>query len=354
MLANSAPYPRVIGLGTANPDTCYDQTVIADMFGHKQARIKKLFENSHIRKRFLYLPEPGEDGLIEQEDSATLQKKHLSGSLEMGAAAINKCLREQNLTTRDIDYLACVTSTGFLCPGVSAHIAKALDFRPDVRRTDILGMGCSAGVNGLQVVTDYVRTNPGKKALLLAIEVCSSAYYVDSSMETAVVNSLFGDGSAALLITSDDEYSGESGPMVVDFESETITENIDALRYNLVNGMLSFYLDKDIPYVIGANIHKPIQRLLERNDLKLRNIDHWIIHSGGKKVIDSIKYNIDISNHDVRHTLSVLQDYGNMSSCSFLFSYDNLRKENIAKKGDIGVVVAMGPGVAIETALLRW
>jgi polyketide synthase Type III len=129
-------------------------------------------------------------------------------------------------------------------------------------------MGCSAGINGLQVVTDYVRMNPGKKALLSAIEVCSSAYYVDSSMETAVVNSLFGDGSAALLISSADEYSDANGPMVVDFESETITENIDALRYNLVNGMLSFYLDKDISYVIGANIHKPIQRLLERNDLK--------------------------------------------------------------------------------------
>jgi alkylresorcinol/alkylpyrone synthase/polyketide synthase Type III len=129
-------------------------------------------------------------------------------------------------------------------------------------------MGCNAGINGLQVVTDYVRMNPGKKTLLLAIEVCSSAYYVGSSMETAVVTSLFGDGSSALLISSADEYSGANGPMIVDFESETITENIDALRYNLVNGMLSFYLDKDISYVIGANIHKPIQRLLERHDLK--------------------------------------------------------------------------------------
>jgi hypothetical protein len=96
MSVNSAPYPR-IGLGTANPNTCYDQTIMADMFGHKQARIKKLFENSHIRKRFLYFPEPGKNGLIQQEDSATLQKKHLSGSLKMGAAAVNKRLREQNL-----------------------------------------------------------------------------------------------------------------------------------------------------------------------------------------------------------------------------------------------------------------
>ena len=128
----------------------------------------------------------------------------------------------------------------------------------------------------------------------------------------------------------------------------------DALRYNLVKGRLSFYLDRDVPYVIGSNIHKPIQRLLERNNMKLRDIDHWVIHSGGKKVIDSIKYNINVTNYDVRHTLSVLRDYGNMSSCSFLFSYDLLRNEGVVNEGDIGMAIAMGPGVSIETALLRW
>ena len=312
LMKRSIASPRAIGVGTANPETSYDQEAVADLFGEKAPRIRKLFTNSHIEKRYLYLPKPGPTGLLTQEDIASQQNKHLQGSLEMGDKAITKCLSESELTVKDIDAVICVTSTGFICPGLSAHITKKMGFRPDIRRTDILGMGCSAGMNGLQSATDYARANPGKKVLLLATEVCSAAYYIDGSVTTAVVNSLFGDGAAAVVITADDEHRWSDGPSILDFESEVITDNIDALRYNLVKGRLSFYLDRDVPYVIGSNIHKPIQRLLERNNMKLRDIDHWVIHSGGKKVIDSIKYNINVTNYDVRHTLSVLRDYGNM------------------------------------------
>ncbi|VAX10580.1 Naringenin-chalcone synthase [hydrothermal vent metagenome] len=347
-------YPRAIGVGTANPETSYDQETIADLFGEKSPRIRKLFKNSHIQKRYLYLPKPDVNGLLRQEDASSLQAKHLHGSLEMGCEAINKSLVESNLTVNDIDYIICVSSTGFICPGLSAHITKKMNFRSDIRRADILGMGCSAGMNGLQSASEYAKANPGKKVMLLMAEVCSAAYFIDGTVTTAVVNSLFGDGAAALIVTASNDNSWFDGPLIMDFESEVITNNIDALRYDFVEGMFSFYLDRDIPYVIGSNIHKPIQRLLTRNNLKLRDIDHWIIHSGGKKVIDSIKYNINVTNYDVRHTLNVLRDYGNMSSCSFMFSYDLLRKENIVNEGDLGLAIAMGPGVAIETALLRW
>lgn len=346
--------PRVLGVGTANPGTRYNQEDIAELFGKTSPRIMKLFKNSHIKSRYLYLPKCGEDGMIKQENSDELRKKHLHGALEMGEAAIQRCLGEQNIRVTDVDSLTCVSSTGFLCPGISAHITKRLGFRNDVRRVDILGMGCSAGMNGLQCTTSYARSNPGKKALMLAVEVCSAAYFVDESVSTAIVNSLFGDGAAAMLLEAQVGGDQVGGPQIVDFESETVVENIDALRYDLVNGMLSFYLDRDIPYVIGTNVHKPVERLLARHNLKRRQIRHWIIHSGGKKVIDSIKYNINLTTHDLRHTLDVLEEYGNMSSCSFMFSYDRLCKEGDIQKGDMGITIAMGPGVSIETALLRW
>ncbi|MCF6362170.1 MAG: type III polyketide synthase [Gammaproteobacteria bacterium] len=347
-------YPRAVGVGTSNHGNRYDQHQIASIFGYKLPRIKKLFENSHIKNRYLYLPKANEDGKVKQEDNFTLLKKHLNGAVEMGKKAIERCLAGKNVSIAEIDYIVCVSSTGFLCPGISAHITKALKFSSSVRRADVLGMGCSAGINGLKLATDFTLANPGKNALVLMVEVCSAAYHIDGKLSTAVVNSLFGDGAAAVLVTSNNQHDWQDGPEIIDFESETISANIDAMRYDVVDGMLSFYLDRDIPYVIGSSIHKPIERILKRNNLKLRNIDHWIIHSGGKKVIDSIKYNINITNHDLRHTLNVLRDYGNMSSCSFLFSYDKLCEEDIVKEGDIGLAVTMGPGVAIETALLRW
>ena len=67
-----------------------------------------------------------------------------------------------------------------------------------------------------------------------------------------------------------------------------------------------------------------------------------------------MKYNLGITDHDVRHTQSVLRDYGNVSSGSFLFSYERLMNEGTVRRGDYGVMITMGPGSTIETALLRW
>jgi polyketide synthase Type III len=86
----------------------------------------------------------------------------------------------------------------------------------------------------------------------------------------------------------------------------------------------------------------------------LRDIKHWLVHSGGKKVIDAIKYNLGLTANDVRHTTRILREYGNISSASVLFSYESLLAEGKVRKGDWGVMMTMGPGSTIETALLQW
>ena len=128
------------------------------------------------------------------------------------------------------------------------------------------------------------------------------------------------------------------------------------MRYNWApeHGKFSFYLDRDVPYVLGIHAETPIDGLLERNGLKRRDIDHWIVHSGGKKVIDAIKYNIGITEYDVRHTVGILRQFGNLGSGSFLFSYQRLLREGKIQPGDRAVMMTMGPGSTFETALLEW
>jgi predicted naringenin-chalcone synthase len=71
-------------------------------------------------------------------------------------------------------------------------------------------------------------------------------------------------------------------------------------------------------------------------------------------VIDAIKYNLGLSDRDVRHTQSVLRDHGNLSSASCLFSYKRLLEEQVSRPGEHAVMVTMGPGSTIETCLLRF
>ena len=351
--AAGAVRPRIVSIGTANPPRRYTQREILDRLPAAHPKIERIFMNSHIDTRHLYLPDMDRED-YEEESNQALLDRHLRGALEIGPQAIERCLKPMGLTVEDIDFLACISSTGYLCPGITAHLIKAMGFRPDVHRVDILGMGCNAGMNGLNTVASFSRANPGKLALMVCVEVCSAAYVVNDDLVTGVVNALFGDGCAAVLLTAGEAATPTPGPQIHGFVSHIVTDGIHTMRFDLDGTKLSFFLDKNIPYVIGANVRIPVGTLLNRFGLKKRHIKHWVVHSGGKKVIDSIKYNLDLTSHDMRHTESVLRNYGNLSSGAFLFSYKALAEEGVAEPGDWGVAIAMGPGASIETALLRW
>ncbi len=348
--------PRILSVGCANPPDRYIQSEIPEIFGIDSGPIKDLFSSAHIYSRHLYLPPPHPEGEIPEESQGELLAKHLRGALEIGPQAVTRCLEPEGLTVEDIDYLCCVTTTGFLAPGLTAHVMKQMGFRPDCSRVDVVGMGCNAGLNALNPVASWAAANPGRNALMLCIEICSAAYVFDDSFRTAIVNSLFGDGSAAALIRADPLDEPRDAPRVLGFSSHIITDAIGAMRFDWDDraGKFRFFLDREIPYVLGVNVEKPVGRLLGAHGLKRRDISHWIVHSGGKKVIDAIKYNIGITAFDVRHTTSVLRDYGNLSSASFLFSYKRLLEEGRVRRGDYAVMMTMGPGSTIETALLRW
>lgn len=223
--------------------------------------------------------------------------------------------------------------------------------RPDIQRIDIVGMGCNGGLNGMQPVVNFCALHPDTVGLLLCVEICSAMYVIDDTLGTAVVNSLFGDGAAAAVISARPFESIAAGPRILGFTSHILTEAIDTMRIELRGDKYAFCLDKQIPYFLGIHAKTPVDNLLRRFGLKLRDIDHWVIHSGGRKVIDAIKYSLNITEHDVRHTVNILQNYGNLSSGSFLFAYNRLLEEGVARRGDFMVMMTMGPGATIECCL---
>ncbi|WP_067453851.1 3,5-dihydroxyphenylacetyl-CoA synthase DpgA [Actinomadura macra] len=360
---------RIVGVGTAVTATSYAQDELLDLLQITDPKIRSVFLNSAIGRRHLTLPPSDGAGARQSEAQGDLLDKHRRLAVEMGAEALATCLRQAGAELRDLRHLCCVTSTGFLTPGLSALLIRELGIDRHCSRTDIVGMGCNAGLNALNVVAGWAAAHPGELAVVLCAEACSAAYTFDSTMRTAVVNSLFGDGAAAVALVADDAGPRDEGtaadtvpppeprgPRVLDFASCIITDAVDAMRYDWDRdqGRFSFFLDPQIPYVVGAHAELVIDRLLGRNGLRRSDIGHWLVHSGGKKVIDAVVVNLGLSRYDVRHTVGVLRDYGNVSSASFLFSYERLLRENVTRPGDHGVLMTMGPGSTIETALVQW
>jgi polyketide synthase Type III len=352
----------IASVGSAFPDASYSQEEIGALLGLENRVVKKLLRSPHIQKRHLYLPEKDpRTGRALPESAAHLHTKFREGALEIGSRAIRNALDAASLSTADVDYMLCVTSSGFMVPGLSALFSRELGFDRRLTRADVVGMGCNAGLNGLNPLVQWVRNHPGRVALLVCCEINSAVYVLDDTVRTGIVNSLFGDGAATAVLTSHvDNGNGlpqsRPAPYVLDFESFCIPEQWAAMRFDWNDdaGKWSFFLDRDIPYVIGFNIREPLERLLKRNHLDFSAIKHWVLHTGGGAVIDSVKLSLGLDEHDVRHTRSVLRDYGNISSGSFLVSLERLLAEGCAAAGDRGVMVTMGPGAQIETALLQF
>jgi 3,5-dihydroxyphenylacetyl-CoA synthase len=362
----------IASVGSAFPDQSYSQEEIGALLGLEHRVVKKLLRSPHIQKRHLYLPEiDAGTGRARPESPADLQAKFREGALDIGARAIRNALDAVSLSPADVGYMLCVTSTGFMVPGLSSLFSRELGFGRKLLRADVVGMGCNAGLNGLNPLVQWVRNHPGRAALLVCCEINSAMYVLDETPRTGIVNSLFGDGAAAAVLTSAaSDGAGTllpeplapgpplSGPVpcVLDFESFCIPEQWAAMRFDWNDdaGKWSFYLDRDIPYVIGFNVREPLEALLARNGLDFPDIRHWVLHTGGGAVIDSVKLSLGLEEHDVRHTRSVLRDFGNISSGSFLVSLERLLGEGCAAPGDRGVMVTMGPGAQIETALVEF
>jgi 3,5-dihydroxyphenylacetyl-CoA synthase len=349
----------IVGVGTAVSATSFSQEDLLDAFAISDPKVRSIFLNSAIQRRYLALPLPARDGTRSPETQADLLDRHKALTVDMGVRAVQACLDNSGATASDIRYLCCVTSTGFLTPGLSALLIRELGIDRHCGRTDVVGMGCNAGLNALNVVSSWSLAHPGELALVLCAEACSAAYVLDSTMRTAVVNSLFGDGAAALAVVAypgAGSPGGPNRPRILEFASCIIPEALNAMRYDWdsAQNRFSFFLDREIPYVVGAHAELVVDHLLAKTGLLRSDITHWLVHAGGKKVIDAVMVNLGLNRYEVRHTIGVLRDYGNVSSGSFLFSYERLQQERVTAPGDYGVLMTMGPGSTIETALIQW
>jgi alkylresorcinol/alkylpyrone synthase len=228
-----------------------------------------------------------------------------------------------------------------------------MGFRNNVQRSSIIGLGCAGAVPTLQRVVDFVRANHGGKALMLAVEICSACYYVDNTLETVIGNAICADGAAAFLLGRG-EPTKYAYPRVIDFETFLDPEQIGEVGLQHRNGKLRIVLGASVQYLAASMIEKALRPLLQRHGLSQPQIRFWVVHPGGRKVIDNVQRHFGMSDEQLRFSRLVLRNFGNMSSPTVMFVLDEIVRNGYPRPGDWGVMIALGPGMAAEAALLRW
>jgi len=162
--------PHILGIGTANPPIRLTQEQSFYVTGYQSERIRKIFLNSDVDYRHFYFG--GTPNL--QESSDEQNERYLSGAMTTGCRAIMNCLGAAGASVKDVDFLAVCSCTGYVCPDVGSRLVAHMGFRNNVQRSSIIGLGCAGAVPTLQRVVDFVRANHGRKALMLAVEICSA------------------------------------------------------------------------------------------------------------------------------------------------------------------------------------
>src|ERR1700739_1313299 len=190
--------PRIVAIGTANPPLRLTQEQSFHAAGYQTERVRKMFLNSDIDFRHFCL----EGDFSREESSDQLNQRYLRGAMKTGCRAILNCLKAAGTTVQDVDFLAVCTCTGYVCPDVGSRLIAHMGFSNRVQRASIIGLGCAGALPTLQRAVDFVRANPGRQALMLAVEICSACYYVDNTLETVVCNAICTDGAAAFLLAT--------------------------------------------------------------------------------------------------------------------------------------------------------
>jgi alkylresorcinol/alkylpyrone synthase len=227
----------------------------------------------------------------------------------LAAAALEKALAGAGMVAGDIDALMVCTCTGYLCPGVTSHVAERLGLRPEVYLTDLVGLGCGAAIPVMRAAQGYLAANPGAVVATVAVEVCSAAFFADNDPGVLISLCLFGDGAAAAL------WSGEGA--AGDWRAENFTtthrpEHREKIRFVNAAGRLKNQLHRSVP---GLAAEAVAELFAKRGG----EPDQVLAHSGGRDVIEALE---GVLPFELLETRGVLRDYGNMSSPSVLFALE--------------------------------
>jgi predicted naringenin-chalcone synthase len=342
-------WPTICAIGTAVPSLRLKQEETFHLCGYKSERIRKIFLNSDIDYRHFYL----ESQLDLRGTSSDFNQRYLEGAMRTGCQAIHACLQSAKMSPGEVDFLIVCSSTGYVCPDLGSRLIGHMGFRDDVQRASMSGLGCGGALPTMQRACDFVRAYPHRKALMLAVEICSACYFVDSSMETVVGNAICADGAATFLLRNASPRPTPR-PAIVDFQSCVDSALIDKVGFRHCDGKLRIVLATEVRNVASTLIERALNALLERNEISRSEIRFWMAHPGGRKVIDNIQEHFGLTDHQIRFSKAVLRNYGNMSSPTVMFVLDQVMRNGNPRLGDWGVMVALGPGMAAEVALLQW
>lgn len=313
-----------------------------------QRKVIKIFEGAAVDKRYSIMNPEEVFTATSFEEKNNIYKRE---AVKLAEKSLIKALNKANLQPTDIDYIITVSCTGIMIPSVDAYLINSLCMKQDIVRLPVTEMGCAAGVSGIIYAKNFLKANPNKRAVVIAVEAPTATFQLDDySMTNIVSAAIFGDGTSSVILSS---YEEDKGPTIVDEEMYHFFDATKMMGFELINSGLQIILDKEVPGKIAEHFPNIIHPFLEKNQLTIKDIDHLIFHPGGKKIVQTVEELFGVLGKNIDDTKEVLRLYGNMSSATVLYVLERFMDKNPAK-GEKGIMLSFGPGFSAQRVLLEW
>jgi alkylresorcinol/alkylpyrone synthase len=318
-------------------------SLLADRYPEFET-LSSLFANTGIRNRYGVQPM---EWYLERRGWPERTQAFLEGAEKLFLDVARKALARADLSPGDVDTVVTVCSTGIATPTLEARVASEMGFRADVARVPVFGLGCAGGVSGLSIASRLAEARPGTNVLLVALELCTLAVRHDELTKANIVAaSLFGDGAAAVVLRA-----GDGGAVRVEASGEKLwPDTLDIMGWSVDPEGFGVIFQRTIPDFVRENMGSAVTEILTRMKLGNADVDRFVCHPGGTKVILALERALSLDQGTLDHERDVIADYGNMSAPTVLFVLERALAQGLPPRS---LVTALGPGFTASCVSLR-
>jgi 1,3,6,8-tetrahydroxynaphthalene synthase len=307
----------------------------------------RLIQNTGVQKRHIVQPIERtlrHPGLEERNRVYELESKKRCPEV------IEQALAHAGVAARDIDAIIYVSCTGFLMPSLTAWLINTMGFRSDTRQIPIAQLGCAAGGAAINRAHDFCMAYPEGNVLIVACELCSLCYQPhDDEVSSLLADGLFGDAVAAAVVRG----RGGSGVALERNASYLIPDTEEWICYAVRATGFHFQLDRRVPGTMEP-LAPVLRDLATDHGWDISDLDFYIIHAGGPRILDDLSKFLDVDCHMFRHSWATLTEYGNIASAVVLDALRRLFDEDTTMPGAAGMIAGFGPGITAEMAVGSW
>ena len=332
-------------LSTALPPHCLTQSEVqkraAIIFGDKYPqfdRLSKTFATAGIDKRYSVVPI---DWFSDDHGWADRNAAFMTGAKALFVDAAQRALNDAGWRVGDVDCVITVCSTGIATPSLEAQVFTEMGFRDDIMRVPVFGLGCAGGVSGLSIAQAIAAGRPGARVLLVVVETCSLSFRADRLQKADIIAAvLFGDGSAAACISTESPNIGNVISLGQGHQ-KMWPDTLGIMGWDVDETGFGVVFDRSIPAFVSKEFAAATVGALKAEKLDHAQIDRYVCHPGGAKVVDAIESALHLDQGSLDAERDTLRAAGNMSAPTVMFVM-----KSVIDAGETGQMMAcaLGPG----------